>query len=101
MSDNELGAEAGGRNGLLARTRECGAGLVNLRQEHLTILERVREEEENLPNTGAVEQVVEERAIEDRIGAVTEQLQLLEVVCLIHKHIIIIVIVRIYNFISF
>ena len=80
MADNDLAAAAsaagqpGHSGGLLARTRECGAGLTSLHQEHLAVLARVRAEEDDLTNRGH-----QPDSLEDRIGAVTDQLQLLEV----------------------
>jgi len=73
MGDNDLAADQGN---ILARTRECGAGLASLRDEHLNILGSIRNEEENLRNTG---QEPREAGLEERIGAVTQQLQLLEI----------------------
>merc|ERR1719147_378063 len=76
MGDNDLAADQGN---ILARTRECGAGLVSLRDEHIGILNNIRTEEENLRNTCNGQETRERGGIEERIGAVTQQLQLLEV----------------------
>jgi hypothetical protein len=48
------------------RTRECGAGLASLRDEHLTILAKIREQETQHNNT-------DDPLLEDRIAAVTER----------------------------
>lgn len=61
---------------ILSRTRECGAGLTRLRDEHEHILDSIRDEESNLVNTG---QDPKDAGLDERIGAVTQQLQLLEV----------------------
>ena len=60
---------------IIARTRECGAGLTSLRDDHLSILSNIRNEEENRRNTGDGG----DKGIEERITAVTESLQLLDV----------------------
>lgn len=75
MADNDLAADAQGN--LLARTRACGGGLAALRDDHYTILARIREEEENSRNQGEVRG--EARLLEDRISAVTASLEKLEV----------------------
>ena len=49
------------------RTRECGAGLTSLRDDHVHVLERIRREEEPGP------------LLEDRIANVTSSLERLEV----------------------
>jgi len=72
MGDNDLAAD---QKNIIARTRECGAGLTALRDDHLSILANIREEEENRRNTSEGG----EKGIEERISAVTESLQLLEV----------------------
>lgn len=72
MGDNDLAAD---QKNIIARTRECGAGLTSLRDDHLSILTNIRDEEENRRNTGEGG----DKGIEERISAVTESLQLLEV----------------------
>ena len=72
MGDNDLAAD---QKNIIARTRECGAGLTALRDDHLSILTNIREEEENRRNTSEGG----DKGIEERISAVTESLQLLEV----------------------
>ena len=49
------------------RTRECGAGLASLRDEHLGILARIRHQEQETPPEAA------DPVLEDRIAAVTER----------------------------
>jgi len=56
---------------ILARTRECGAGLASLREEHLAILANIRQEEKEEAATHLI--------LEDRIAAVTDSLEKLEV----------------------
>jgi hypothetical protein len=51
-----------------SRTRECGAGLASLREEHLGILTRIRQEEQQEAQAEAANPV-----LEDRIAAVTER----------------------------
>jgi len=68
---------------LIARTRACGQGLASLRDDHYSILSRIREEEENDRNgsnggngsngNGGGD------CLEDRISAVTSSLEKLEV----------------------
>ena len=72
MGDNDLAAD---QKNIITRTRECGAGLTSLRDDHLSILTNIRNEEENRRNTGKGS----DKGIEERINAVTESLQLLEV----------------------
>ena len=72
MGDNDLAAD---QKNIIARTRECGAGLTSLREDHRSILTNIRDEEENRRNTGEWG----DKGIEERISAVTESLQLLEV----------------------
>eukprot|EP00092_Neocalanus_flemingeri_P014254 GFUD01015374.1.p1 GENE.GFUD01015374.1~~GFUD01015374.1.p1 ORF type:complete len:280 (+),score=89.55 GFUD01015374.1:597-1436(+) len=72
MGDNDLAAD---QKNIIARTRECGAGLTSLRDDHLSILSNIRNEEENKRNTGDGE----DKGLEERINAVTESLQLLDV----------------------
>ena len=72
MGDNDLAAD---QKNIITRTRECGAGLTSLRDDHLSILANIRNEEEDRWNTGQES----DKGIEERINAVTESLQLLEV----------------------
>ena len=72
MGDNDLAAN---QKNIITRTRECGAGLTSLRDDHLSILTNIRNEEENRRNTGHGS----DKGIDERINAVTESLQLLEV----------------------
>ena len=72
MGDNNLAAD---QKNIITRTRECGAGLTSLRDDHLSILTNIRNEEEDSRNTGQES----DKGIEERINAVTESLQLLEV----------------------
>ena len=67
-ADNSLTGEG---SDLLSLVRNNRAGLKTLRDDHLEILDSIRKPEEANPN--------EDRDIEDRISAVTESLQLLEV----------------------
>ena len=67
-ADNNLTGEG---SDLLSLVRNNRAGLKTLRDDHLEILDSIRKPEE--ANTS------EDRDIEDRISAVTESLQLLEV----------------------
>jgi len=81
MGDNDLAADRG-QASILARTRECGAGLASLREAHINILGNIRNEEEQLQKRGSEsseERREQEVGLEERIGAVTEQLQMLEV----------------------
>ena len=75
MGDNDLAADP---DNVISRTRECEAGLTSLRDDHLAILTRIRDEDENRKNTEG-EAAGEDRNLEERINAVTESLQLLEV----------------------
>ena len=68
-ADNNLTGEG---SDLLSLVRNNRAGLKTLRDDHLEILDTIRKPEE--ANTSS-----EDRDIEDRISAVTESLQLLEV----------------------
>jgi len=77
MGDNDL-AQLDQRD-LLRRTKECGAGLSNLRDEHLSILANVREEEQNRLNTQDEGEASGDDLLEARISAVTASLQQLEV----------------------
>lgn len=80
MADNDLAADAPAN--LIARTRACGQGLSSLRDDHYSILSRIREEEENdrnggnQPGSGAN---AGEDCLEERISAVTSSLEKLEV----------------------
>lgn len=67
MADNDLAADT---KNIISRTRECGAGLISLRDDHIHILENIRTEEEE----GSTSPV-----LEDRIAAVTDSLDKLEV----------------------
>jgi len=67
-ADNSLTGEG---SDLLSLVRNNRAGLKTLRDDHLEILDSIRKPED--VNTS------EDRDIEDRISAVTESLQLLEV----------------------
>jgi len=81
MGDNDLAADRG-QASILARTRECGAGLASLREAHINILGNIRNEEDQLQKRGtesSEERREQEVGLEERIGAVTEQLQMLEV----------------------
>jgi len=64
MADNDLAAD---NINIIARTRECGAGLTSLRDDHVLILEDIRGRGPELPG------------LQDRIEAVTNSLDLLEV----------------------
>ena len=68
-ADNNLTGEG---SDLLSLVRNNRAGLKTLRDDHLEILDTIRKPEETNTST-------EDRDIEDRISAVTESLQLLEV----------------------
>ena len=72
MGDNDIAAD---KKNIITRTRECWAGLTSLRDDHLSILTNIRNEEESRRNTGKGS----DKGIEERINAVTESLQLLEV----------------------
>ena len=72
MGDNDLAAD---KKNIITRTRECGAGLTSLRDDYLSILTNIRNEEENRRNTGKGS----DKGIEECINAITESLQLLEV----------------------
>jgi len=66
MADNDLAADP---KNIISRTRQCGNGLANLRDDHILILENIRNEE-----GGTATPVLEER-----IAAVTDSLEKLEV----------------------
>ena len=68
-ADNNLTGEG---SDLLSLVRNNRAGLKTLRDDHLEILDSIRKPEEASNSS-------EDRDIEDRISAVTESLQLLEV----------------------
>ena len=68
-ADNNLTGEG---SDLLSLVRNNRAGLKTLRDDHLEILDTIRKPEETNTST-------EDRDIEDRLSAVTESLQLLEV----------------------
>ena len=73
MSDNNLAADS---KSVMMKTRECKAGLSSLKDEHYDILKRLRKEEDNRRNTGKTEI---DNVTEEKISAVTDSLQLLEV----------------------
>jgi hypothetical protein len=52
------------------RTRECGAGLASLREEHLAILAKIRQEEDQ---EATQESSATHSLLEDRIAAVTDR----------------------------
>ena len=64
---------------LLSLVKNNRAGLKTLRDDHLDILSEIRNEEENRRNSGETDSAGTERDIEERISAVTESLQMLEV----------------------
>ena len=70
-ADNDV---SGGGSSLLSLVRNNRAGLATLRDDHLEILDNIRRQ----PGTEA-EPGAGDRDIEERITAVTESLQLLEV----------------------
>jgi hypothetical protein len=53
------------------RTRECGAGLASLREEHLAILAKIRQEEDQ--EAATQESSATHSLLEDRIAAVTDR----------------------------
>jgi hypothetical protein len=54
----------------VVRTRECGAGLASLREEHLAILAKIRQEEDQ---EAATQESATHSLLEDRIAAVTDR----------------------------
>ena len=59
------------------RTRDCGAGLAALRDEHILILENIRNTEDTGGGGGGGNNV--SPVLEERIAAVTDSLEKLEV----------------------
>ena len=74
-ADNDVGAD---NSELLSLVKNNRAGLKTLRDDHLDILREIRTEEENRRNSVESDKAGE-RELEERISAVTESLQLLEV----------------------
>ena len=70
-ADNDVN---GGGSSLLSQVRNNRAGLATLRDDHLEILDNIRRQPGTQTEPGAGD-----RDIEERISAVTESLQLLEV----------------------
>ena len=70
-ADNDV---SGGGSSLLSQVRNNRAGLATLRDDHLEILDNIRRQPGTQTEPGAGD-----RDIEERISAVTESLQLLEV----------------------
>ena len=70
-ADNNVSAD---NSDLLSLVKSNRAGLKTLRDDHLDILSEIRSEEENRRNSGDTD-----RDLEERISAVTESLQMLEV----------------------
>ncbi|XP_023320900.1 kinesin light chain 3 [Eurytemora carolleeae] len=66
MADNDLAAD---QKNIISRTRQCGAGLISLRDDHIDILENIRQEKDGTSTP----------LLEERIAAVTESLEKLEV----------------------
>ena len=75
-ADNDVTTD---NSDLLSLVKSNRAGLKTLRDDHLDILSEIRNEEENRRNTGETDNAGTERDIEERISAVTESLQMLEV----------------------
>ena len=75
-ADNDVTAD---NSDLLSLVKNNRAGLKTLRDDHLDILSEIRNEEENRRNTGDNDNAGTERDLEERISAVTESLQMLEV----------------------
>ena len=75
-ADNDVTTD---NSDLLSLVKSNRAGLKTLRDDHLDILSEIRNEEENRRNTGETDNAGAERDIEERISAVTESLQMLEV----------------------
>ena len=74
-ADNDVRADNGD---LLSLVRNNRAGLKTLRDDHLDILSEIRNEEENRRNSAEAD-TAGDRDLEERISAVTESLQMLEV----------------------
>ena len=70
-ADNDV---SGGGSSLLSQVRNNRAGLATLRDDHLEILDNIKRQPGTQTESGAGD-----RDIEERISAVTESLQLLEV----------------------
>ena len=74
-ADNDVRAD---NSDLLSLVKNNRAGLKTLRDDHLDILRDIRTEEENRRNSVESDKTGE-RDLEERISAVTESLQMLEV----------------------
>ena len=74
-ADNDVRAD---NSDLLSLVKNNRAGLKTLRDDHLDILREIRNEEENRRNSVESDKAGE-RGLEERISAVTESLQMLEV----------------------
>ena len=74
-ADNDVRADSGD---LLSLVKNNRAGLKTLRDDHLDILSEIRNEEENRRNSAEAD-TAGDRDLEERISAVTESLQMLEV----------------------
>ena len=74
-ADNDVRAD---NSDLLSLVKNNRAGLKTLRDDHLDILSEIRDEEENRRNSVEAD-TGGDRDLEDRISAVTESLQMLEV----------------------
>ena len=75
-ADNDVRADSGD---LLSLVKNNRAGLKTLRDDHLDILSEIRNEEENRRNSVEAADTAGDRDLEERISAVTESLQMLEV----------------------
>ena len=75
-ADNNVSAD---NSDLLSLVKSNRAGLKTLRDDHLDILSEIRNEEENRRNSGDTDTAGTDRDLEERISAVTESLQMLEV----------------------
>ena len=75
-ADNDVRAD---NSDLLSLVKNNRAGLKTLRDDHLDILSEIRNEEENRRNSVEVADTAGDRDLEERISAVTESLQMLEV----------------------
>ena len=74
-ADNDVRADS---DDLLSLVKNNRAGLKTLRDDHLDILSEIRNEEENRRNSAEAD-TAGDRDLEERISAVTESLQMLEV----------------------
>ena len=72
MGDKDIAAD---QKNIIKRTKECGVGLTSLRDDHLSILIHIKNENENRQNTGKGSH----KGIEERINSVIKSLHLLEV----------------------